>query len=301
MRVRSFLSAARVNFLPASVIPFLLGAAYAFNQGFLVSKTRLLLGIIAVVSAHLAGNLFNDYFDNKSGADDAVSGKSPFSGGSRAIQEGAMSPGQVRRTALVFLLLALASTALIAAAARRPAIFLLMLAALVLTVEYTAPPLKLAYRGLGEADIFLLFGTGLVMGGFYIFSGTFTAPSFLLSLPPAFLITAVILGNEIPDFESDARAQKNTLIVLAGLDRGRLLYGLALLASFLSLAANVFAGVLSREAAVVLFVYLAGIKPVLTLKRAPGNRAGLIAAGRAAILLHTLVGTCMILILILKK
>ena len=92
----------------------------------------------------------NDLFDDASGADAANVTPTPFSGGSRVIQYGLVS----RRAVVVALVALLRRPASPSASAwPRPAGWgLLAIGAVgvVISLAYSAPPLKLVHRGLGE-------------------------------------------------------------------------------------------------------------------------------------------------------
>ena len=57
-----------------------------------------------MAALHLGANLINDYYDSF-GSDPLNRHFTPFSGGSRVIQNGGLSPGQVRTLAYLFLAL----------------------------------------------------------------------------------------------------------------------------------------------------------------------------------------------------
>jgi len=108
-------------------------------------------------------------------------------------------------------------------------------------VLYTAPPVNLAYRGWGEACIFLCFGILPVVGAYYVQAGRLDVRTIPASLPLACLITNIIWINQFPDHEADKRCGKLNLVVRLGLRRAVLVYDLLLagaLASILSLATN---------------------------------------------------------------
>ncbi|MGB2630901.1 MAG: prenyltransferase [Candidatus Omnitrophota bacterium] len=291
----------RANFLPASVIPFLIGAAFAYGRGFYIHPLRFTLGLAGVITAHLAGNTLNDYCDHRTGADNVEIRESPFFGGSRVIQEGlAKARDILRLAAFLFLISFLCGTG-IWLLTGNPVFLVLMLVAAFLTMEYTAPPLCLAYRRFGEIDIFILFGVLLVMGSFYLFAEIFTFDSFLISLPVAFLISDVLVCNEIPDFRADTVSGKKNLISLTGQPAGYLLYFALLAVSMLSFILNVFAGNLPPATLTVLLFYLIGVKAGLILKKDFNKLDSSIRASRMTIMLHGLVGLSMIILLAAKR
>lgn len=300
MNISSFIKTTRMNFLPASLIPFFMGASLAVQKGFAITPAKLILASIGVASAHLAGNVFNELYDNKSGADLADNRRSPFFGGSKAIKDGLVSFSEVLTIGVILLSVSLSCGITIFLITKDPVYLLIMAAAAVLTVGYTAPPLKLSYRKLGELDIFILFGVLLVMGSYYLFSGAFSLESFFLSLPISFIILAVILCNEIPDASCDRQAGKMTLIASASEPLGANLYLTAALLSYVFIAVNVFIGVLSAYALFLVFFYIPAIKAYIMLKKSSKSYEVCIKASGMTVALHTLAGLGLIGAVLLK-
>jgi 1,4-dihydroxy-2-naphthoate polyprenyltransferase len=289
--------AARADFLPASLIPFLIGTFYAFNRGFSLSLPKLIFGLSGVIFAHLSANLLNDYYDYKSGADNQTPKVSSFFGGSRAIQDGLFSDKEILRLSLLFLFLAFSCLLAVLILTFDFTLLIFTVAALFLAVQYTAPPLKLAYRLMGEFTIFLLFGLGLVMGSFYLFSGVFDKGSFLIALPVSFLIAAVIISNQVPDFNSDIKVGKKNLLSFVGVDNTYILYGFLILFSFGFLLLNIVMGNLSIYAALAGLIYFLAIPAFLNLKNNLRDINKLIQTSRLTLIQHFLVGAVIIIIL----
>jgi 1,4-dihydroxy-2-naphthoate octaprenyltransferase len=94
-----------------------------------------------------------------------------------------------------------------------PLVIALGLLGVFLGVAYSAKPLHLNARGLGELAVGIGFGVLPVVGAAWLQSGTFGLDSFLISLPPSFWVLNILLINEIPDREADAAVGKRTLPV----------------------------------------------------------------------------------------
>ena len=76
---------------------------------------------------------------------------------------------------------------------------------------YTIGP-AYKYYGLGQPSVFLMMGLLMPLGTYYVLTGEmFSWEVFLLSLPNAFMITAVLTGNETRDYHEDRRAGVGTL------------------------------------------------------------------------------------------
>jgi len=186
-----------------------------------------------VAAIHLAANLLNDYYD--AGGSDPINLRvTPFSGGSRVIQNGELKAATVLGMSILFLALALAAAVYLIRAGRSLVIPLGLLA-LFAGWSYSAPPLQLMSRGWGEIVIFFTFGPLVTLGAYYVNSGSLSLESFAIGFPQGFLITAVIWVNQFPDYQADKEAGKKNLVVRLGPGISRYLYCLIMILSFISI------------------------------------------------------------------
>jgi 1,4-dihydroxy-2-naphthoate polyprenyltransferase len=200
----------RLPFLSATAVPVLLGIAVAASDGAFTWWTALLT-VLGGSLAHLAINVTNDVFDTLSGADEANANPTQFSGGSRVAVYDLVS---VRGLALLAAGLFAAAGAiglLLVAVTGSLTLLWIGLAGVAVGIAYTAPPLKLVYRGLGEIAVALGFGPIMLLGSYVVQTGRLALEPFVLSLVPGILISLILFVNEIPDRRSDAQAGKRTL------------------------------------------------------------------------------------------
>ena len=191
------------------------------------------LTALGVAALHLGANLINDYYDSF-GSDPLNRNFTPFSGGSRVIQDRQMSPGQVKTLAYLMLGLGV-GCGLVLIYLGRPWVALVGLLGLGAALFYSASPVQLMSVGLGEFIIFLAFGPLLTWGAYYVQTGKFSLVGAAVSLPLAFLITAIIWINEFPDLEADLAAGKHHLVARLGLKGSRWVYAGLMVAPFVSL------------------------------------------------------------------
>ncbi|MDX1655960.1 MAG: prenyltransferase, partial [Candidatus Competibacteraceae bacterium] len=161
--------------------------------------------------------LGNDWFDYPSDRLNRHYGT--FTGGSRVLVEAHLGWNQMRAGIGLSLAAALAALGLLLDQSTVSNATLLLVAAplAVLALGYTAPPLKLAWRGLGELDVSITHSIGVMLCGFVFQGGAWHDPlPWLLSLPLGLGVLPAILLAGIPDLEADRAAGKRTLAVRLG-------------------------------------------------------------------------------------
>ncbi len=225
-----YIRALRAPFLAGSIIPVIIGTCLAFRETYFFFSL-FLSTIIGVAALHLAANLLNDYYDAR-GSDPINVSITPFSGGSRVIQNGELRPLTILIMVFFFFGLALVS-AIYLAYAGRPLVFFIGLLGMFAGWAYSAPPLQLMSRGWGEVVIFFAFGPLITLGTYYVMSGTLTLEAFAVGIPQGFLITGVIWINQFPDYEADKASGKYNMVVRLGLRISRYLYCLIMVLSFI--------------------------------------------------------------------
>lgn len=297
--IKTWIKTSRAIFLPASIIPFLIGVSFAFDKGFTFDAIKAVTGLLAVICLHLGANLLNDYHDYRTGADNKSPKYSSLFGGSRVIQNNIYRPQTILYASVVLFAVGFLLVLAISIITKNFLFIIFLLLVVVLAIEYSAPPLRLAYNRLGELTIFLLFGILLVTGGFYLMTQQFSLELLVIALPISFLITAVIVCNEIPDFKTDLDTGKYNLVSTIGVQRSYILYGLLLILALISLCLNMVLGLLPPLAGIIAILFVLAAKPFFILKNKVGDINQLIKASRLTITLHSLIGLSIILLLVL--
>jgi 1,4-dihydroxy-2-naphthoate octaprenyltransferase len=228
--------ASRPKFLVASAAPVLVGSALGFATAGTFSLYLFILALLAIMALHSGANMTNDYFDHTSRNDWVNQNPTPFSGGSRFIQQGILSQKIILLLALLALTAGAAIGILIVLLTRSVFILILGLIGLLGGFFYTAPPVRLGYRSVGEPVIALLFGLLPVYGSYYLQTKTIDIIPLLPAVIVGILIFLVILINEFPDVAADAAVNKRTLVVRFGISASVWIYRIALVTSFLAAA-----------------------------------------------------------------
>jgi 1,4-dihydroxy-2-naphthoate octaprenyltransferase len=262
-RFTAWREAVRTLSLLASLVPVVLGVAFAWNVTGEIAWFPAVFTLLAAVAVQGGTNVLNDYFDHRNG-NDAANREfvRPFSGGSRVIQLGLMTPVETLMLG-AGLCLAAAVVGAGLAFAGHPWVIAFGIAGLLSGVFYTARPISWVTRGLGEVMVALNFGVLMVTGAYYVQTGEVTRNSILVSLPVAFLVALVLYINEFPDYRADLATHKRTLVVRLGRGRAAKLYPVLGAMPFAAVVALVVADV----APLMSLAALAGIPLWLSASR----------------------------------
>lgn len=206
--LRIWLLAARPASLTAAVVPLLAGTALVADQAF--RPGLFVLALLGSMAFQAGTNLVNDHFDHVLGVDSAAS-----LGPSGVIQRGLLSPTAVLVGGLASFAAGAALGLVIVAFVGWPILAVGVLS-LLAGFAYTAPPFKLAYRGLGEITTFVFMGIAIVMGAAYVQTEEWTWDAFLISLPIGLLVSAILHANNLRDIEDDRAHGKRTIASLIG-------------------------------------------------------------------------------------
>lgn len=189
-KLKTYFLATRPQFFTAIILPVSLGAAVAWHEHKIFFLGYFLLSLIAAIFYHAGINVLNDYFDYLNGTDNINSTSlTPFTGGSRMIQNKTITPKETYFLGSAFLMLG-SIIGLYLAYERGFWLLLIGCTGLASGYFYTAPPLFLVGRGLGELLVGLNFGVLSVVGSYYVQAQGISIAAIFASLPLAFLIDA---------------------------------------------------------------------------------------------------------------
>ncbi len=261
----------RANFLLSSLLPFAAGSVYAARGG-AFRWGCFLLGMLGAALVHLAANLLNEYWDYRLGADLPGGDYRPHSGGSGVLAEGLIAPDSVRFAAGLCLAAAFFIGLFLSWHLRAPIVLGLGFLGASIAWAYTAPPLRLVYRGWGEAALFMAFGPLLVGGGYYLQALRFSSGSALLAVAGGFQIALLLVSNELADAESDARAGKRNLAVRLGGRKAWRLVAACLFGAYGTVGAGIALGRFPLSALAVFLALPVSLAALAALARALGGR-----------------------------
>jgi 1,4-dihydroxy-2-naphthoate octaprenyltransferase len=220
-RYRTFLNIVklgRLRFLWLGYSLYMMGALLAVAAGATFSIDRFIFGYIVLMIGHLSVHYSNDYYDYEV---DAKTTAGTLSGGSGVLPKYPELLAFSKWFGLSLALLSVALGAVFTIVYSFPVAYLgFAIFGNLLSWYYTAPPVRLAYRGLGE--IATMIAVGFLMPAIGDFSqyGSFS-PLFLAFLVPLLLYSLSFIVNvEVPDMEGDIASGKNNFIARKGRSTG---------------------------------------------------------------------------------
>ncbi len=199
------------------------------------------LAFVGIVLAHVSNNLVNDLFDTSEGLDTgdyprALYAPHPILSGMIS-KRGLINAAIAVNAADVVILIVLV-------AARGWVVLWFGLAGVILNVAYTAPPLRLKKRGLGELDVLLVWGPLLIAGTYYSAVGHIPWQVWPAAVPYGLLCTAVLMAKHIDKLPWDQKAGVGTLPVLLGEARARTVTNVLMVGFYFVVVADVVVGAL---------------------------------------------------------
>jgi len=234
-QAKYLLGTMRLPFLVLTPACVSVGVGTAYWQTGSLNGLQVLLVLIGAVAAHLTVNVFNEYFDFKTGLD-AKTERTPFSGGSGTLQA---SPELGKATLALACLnfLIVAAVGIYFTWLRGWQILPLGILGLFVTVAYTPwltrnPFACLIAPGLG-------FGVLMVMGTHFALTGTYTWTAFIASLVPTCLVSNLLLFNQFPDVEADRSIGRKHYPILIGNKASSIIYGALLLLAYVSIIVGI--------------------------------------------------------------
>ncbi len=221
-------------FLYAGLLPYLMGAAWAWAMLGAFSPDMFWIGLGGILLSVIGVETFNEYFDSRMGTDrvfdpsDAPPMSDAVMWAGIAAFAGALAVGIYLSVQAGWPILLYAGLGGLAA------------------VFYVALPIRWAYRGLGETVIALSYGPLMVLGSVYLHEQGLRAeivgPALAASLVPGLLIMGLAVTNAIPDFHQDRLVGKRNLVVRLGRARAVVLYNALAALALVIAAAGVAAG-----------------------------------------------------------
>ena len=227
--------ASRPSFLVLSFSVVLMAANIASFQGFSWSWWLFVMTTIGAVLAHAAVNLLNEFQDNQSGLD-FMTDKTPFSGGSGALQLNPQAAESVLNSFKV-VVLALVLLGLLLVYLKGWQLLPIGIVGLAVITLYTSKITKSPLMCLIAPG--LAFGPLMVVGSYFVLTGEISALVVALSLVPFFLVNNLLLLNQVPDLKADKQVDRYNILMKIGVARAMYLFSVFVLLALFSLLMSI--------------------------------------------------------------
>jgi len=202
----------RPHTLTASFVPVAVGTALSLPAA--QFRPSLFLAMLAAsIFIQAATNMFNEYYDYRSGLDDTQS----VGIGGTIVRHG-VAP----RTVLAIALALFGAAFLLGLYLCSQTSWWLLpvgLACAAVGYLYSGGPYPISATPFGELAAGAAMGLGIISISFFIQTGAVTAASILVSVPTSVLIGAILMANNIRDRDKDREHGRQTLAIRLGKNR----------------------------------------------------------------------------------
>lgn len=261
MKLKGIMTIVRVPFLILALILGILGAAVAWYEsrrfGSPFDMGYALLATFGLLVAHAAVNIFNEYFDCRSGLDYRTR-RTPFSGGSGAIPGGLLTVQEALWLGIACFIVII-PIGLFFTWVKGWLLVPLLVLAMLLIVLYSPLILRLDYP---EWSPGLGLGILPVMGAYFVHTGEYTLTAFIASMPSYFLVHNLLLLNEFPDVEADVTVGRRTLPITLGKKGAAVVFSAALLMVYLWILGAVMLDLMPAWALLALLTLPIGLQVI---------------------------------------
>ncbi len=219
MRVLDWVRASQAVLFEAAIVPACVGTAAAVAGGAPFALLLFVLILVSLVAIQAGANLLKGYYEAQDRSVPASSAGSWVAFDSGAAVGLAKDPRSVLHAAWVCMAVGVAAGLALVAITRSVLLLAFGLAGFLLAWSYSSPPLRLSYRGIGEASTFLAFGPIMTVGATVAFGTTGLVDSWLASLVLGFLAAAISFSRYFPNEAEDRAKGKRTPVTWLGARR----------------------------------------------------------------------------------
>lgn len=280
--IQELIPLTRPRTLAAALGPTILGAAFSYyafgalhGTGLAIFHTILIF--LAVVSAQIIANLWNELKDFKSGLD---AGQKIGNAGS--LTRGAVTPKLISTMIKVLMIIPIIIGLYLSATITWwyiPAGIICIL----ISFLYSGGPKPISRTPFGEISSGIAMGFAIVLITGYAWTRELSLAFLIPALPATLLVGSIMLTNNIRDIQNDEKHGRRTLPIVLGRDRAISLMSINYIFNFIWIGAWIYLKVLPIPALLALIAIIPAFKTIKTfytqvdeikLDKAMGTTAG---------------------------
>ncbi|HRE40479.1 MAG TPA: 1,4-dihydroxy-2-naphthoate octaprenyltransferase [Ignavibacteria bacterium] len=271
---QKIIMAVRAYSFPASVIPIIFGSVLALPELATSGKSfnflLFFLTLIGAVLVHVGTNVVNDIYDFKTGMDKADDKLGIPHGGSMVLSMGILDTSMMKKIAFISLAVA---TIIGIYLYTQVGVWILYLTGfgLLSAIFYTATPVALKYKALGDIQVILSFGAGMTLGAYIVQTGQFSWMPLIFSIPLGLLIDAILHSNNVRDINFDGKFGIKTLPIIIGEKPSIIFYWILLVGAYLSVVIFVVLKLISPFALLSLITFPIALKLMKMIGELPNE------------------------------
>lgn len=234
---------ARAPFLSSILAPIFSGTLLAVYINGSISLPGFLLVLIMGIGLHVATNVYNDIYDTIQGTDKVNVHRNEFSGGSGILLDWPdlmQKMYALARWSLTAAFLATVGLTFFISKNLRPLLWGLFILAALYSKFYTAAPVKLAYRGLGEISVWFAFGPMAWLAAAVSQNVGFHSLVLLLMPVTGLSTLSILLIGQLIDLDADRKGGKHGVASRLGTGPTAWIYFFAQTAIILNIVAAFF-------------------------------------------------------------
>ena len=280
--IQELIPLTRPRTLAAALGPTILGAAFSYyafgalhGTGLAIFHTILIF--LAVVSAQIIANLWNELKDFKSGLD---AGQKIGNAGS--LTRGAVTPKLISTMIKVLMIVPIIIGLYLSATITWwyiPAGIICIL----ISFLYSGGPKPISRTPFGEISSGIAMGFAIVLITGYAWTRELSLAFLIPALPATLLVGSIMLTNNIRDIRNDENHGRRTLPIVLGRDRAISLMSITYIFNFIWIGAWIYLKVLPIPALLALIAIIPAFKTInifythvdeIELDKAMGTTAG---------------------------
>ena len=262
--IQEIIPLTRPRTLAAALGPTILGAAFSYyafgaTQGTGLAIFHTVLIFLAVVTAQIVANLWNEYKDFKSGLD---AGQKVGNAGS--ITRGAITPELIVTMIKVLMIVPIIIGLYLSSTITWyyiPAGFLCIL----ISFLYSGGPKPISRTPFGEISSGIAMGFAIVLITGYAWTRDLSSALLIPAIPSTLLVGSIMLTNNIRDIRNDESHGRRTLPIVLGRERALSLMSITYLFNFIWILAWIIVGHMTWFSLLAFFAAPLAFKTVHTL------------------------------------
>ena len=264
--LRLFFRLSRPPLLLIAALGYFLGAGVARYLGISIDWGMYWLGQVWLILLQFVMHALNEYFELP--VEHRNPGKTLLLGSSGVLELGKLPrPMALWASVACALAAGLLTVLIIRGSSDSPESLVVLLVLVLAGLVYSVPPLRLSASGYGELVLSFFLAALVPVFAFSLQEGELHRLLAMVTFPLVCFFLALLLTIEFPDYATDLKYEKTSLLLRLGWQRGIVMHNLLILGGFLLLALAIMLGLPWRIALPIITVLPVGVAQIWLLNR----------------------------------